>query len=384
MSGTGATPGEGGTPDSASQPSAGPPPDPTAPPAAVPEPPAAAAPVSEWARPVDGPATPPPVEAWNPPVPPPDDVPAPLFPFPQPPPTFGAPPAAYPGAYPPPQTGGYPPPQTGAYPPPQPGAHPYPPQYAQPGWPPPPASPAARRRGGVLAATIVVAVAVIGLLCTGSIYMLADGGSDSSASSDFGQEQPFVWPSDLPLPSLVPPGTPTPESTGPHPAASPAKDMYDLNAVCDENAYFPSAPKRAGKAPHPVALLIRDGDGDVRWNNRTYYMEDIGTGKADENTWGPAGPEKVQMAACLDRTSAGSKVRSCEYDDPSPETVTLYRANWRLRVYEVATHRQLLDKKLAGNETTCPYTVLVGPDKKIYAEVSDHTVVSTLKSLVTK
>lgn len=431
MSGTGAEPGGSDTtPDPTAQPSTdstpagGPTPDPTfetpVPPAAPTSPAeaaqpvpsaaesaplseksafdapvaSAAEPVSEWARPAEGPATPPlggpatpppgagpatpPVEAWGLPVPPPDDQPAPLFPFPQPPPPFAG------GAYPPPQTGGYPPPEAGAYPPPgyQPGAYG---QYPPTGWPAPAAAPAGRRRGGVLAGVIVGAVVVIGLLCAGSIYMVANDQSDSSsADGGFGQSEPFVWPSEYPFPTDLPSEAPTPESTDPQPAASPLKDMYDLNAVCDENAFFPEAPKRAGKAPHPVALLIQEGDGDVRWNNGTYYMEDIGTSKTDENTWGPRNPSKVQMAACLDRTSVGSKLRSCKYDAPTAETVTLYRANWRLRVFEVATHRQLLDKKLTGNETTCPYTVLVGPDKKIYANVTDHTIVTTLKSLVIK
>ncbi len=216
--------------------------------------------------------------------------------------------------------------------------------------------------------------------------MIAEDDSDTTSADGggFGQQEPFTWPSDFPFPSGDPLATPAPESTDPQPAASPLKDMYDLNAVCDDNAFFPDAPKRAGKGPHPVALLIKDGEGEVRWNNGTYYMEDIGTSKTDENTWGPRSPEKVQMAACLDRTTVGSKVRSCKYDDPSPETVALYRASWRLRVFEVATHRQLLDKKLAGNASSCPFSVLVGPDRKIYAEVSDRTVVNALKSLVTK
>jgi hypothetical protein len=388
VDGTGAAPGGGGTPDPApsspdpaSSSSAGPAPDPTsAAPASPTGPPSpgssSPAPASEWARPAEGAATPPPVEAWAPPVPPPNDQPAQLFPFPQPPPAADAYPQ--PG-YPPP---GYPPP---GYP--APGAYPAPGQYAQypqPGWPPAVAAPPRGRRG-LLTGVIVAAVAVIGLLCTSSIYMMAEDQHDStSADGGFGQEDPFSWPTGLPFPSARPTGEPAPESTGPQPAASPAKDIYDLNAVCDDNAFFPDAPKHAGKAPHPVALLIKDGESAVRWNNRTYYLDDIGTGKAAENTWGPNSPAKVQLAACLDRTSAGSKLRTCKYDEPEPDTLTLYRASWRLRVFEVATRKQLLDKKLASNETACPFSVLVGPDKKIYAEVSDHTLVSTLKSLVTK
>lgn len=235
-----------------------------------------------------------------------------------------------------------------------------------------------------MAVMIVAAVTVISLLCVGSAYMLAGSSDSDSAAPDFGNGEPFVLPSGLAFPTEDPFATPTPTTTGPQPAESPLKDVYDLNAVCDENAYFPEAPKRTGKAPHPVVLLIKDGPDEIRWNNGTYYMEDIGTSKADEATWGARSPEKVQLAACLDRTTTGSKIRSCKYDTPAPDTITLYHANWRLKVYEIATHRLLMDKKLTGNETTCPSSVLVGPDKKIYAEVKDHTVVTTLRSLVTK
>ncbi|WP_319459413.1 hypothetical protein [Micromonospora sp. RTP1Z1] len=65
-------------------------------------------------------------------------------------------------------------------------------------------------------------------------------------------------------------------------------------------------------------------------------------------------------------------------------TLTLLRAGWRLRVYEVATGRKLLDKAMTGDDQKCPYVVLAGPDKKIYAEVSNQAVLAALRKLVTR
>jgi hypothetical protein len=234
----------------------------------------------------------------------------------------------------------------------------------------------------VIAGVIVAAVAVIGLLCTGSIYMLGKDRADRTTGRTFDDDRPFTLPSGRGFPTGDP--SAAPDSTGPKAAVSPAKDIYDLNQVCDDNTFFPAAPKRAGKAPHPVALLIKDGPDSTRWQNSVFYLRDEGTSDADAAAWGPDSPAKVQLAACLDRATAGSKIRTCKYDKPKPDTVALHRAGWRLRVYEVATHRLLLDKKLNGDETTCPYSVLVGDDKKIYAQVSDHTAVTSLRNLVKK
>ncbi|MFE9204467.1 hypothetical protein [Micromonospora sp. NPDC007230] len=101
-----------------------------------------------------------------------------------------------------------------------------------------------------------------------------------------------------------------------------------------------------------------------------------------EQTWASEDPKNVQMVACLDRVSTGATIRRCKYDDPKPDTLTLLKASYRLRVYEVATGRKLLDKAIGGDDQACPYVVLVGPDKKIYAEVSDRSLLAALRNLV--
>ncbi|MET7750362.1 hypothetical protein [Micromonospora sp. NPDC005367] len=73
-----------------------------------------------------------------------------------------------------------------------------------------------------------------------------------------------------------------------------------------------------------------------------------------EQTWTSNEPAKVQIIACPDRVSTGSTIRRCKFDDPKPDTATLVRAGWRLRVYEVATGRELLDKVMPEDDQEMP------------------------------
>ncbi|WP_435587835.1 hypothetical protein [Micromonospora aurantiaca (nom. illeg.)] len=171
-----------------------------------------------------------------------------------------------------------------------------------------------------------------------------------------------------------------PSTRGPQPSDFPAAQISDLNDVCDGVLYFPQSPKRTGAAPHPVALLV-DTDMGTRRHDRVYYYDE-GLSKRVERTWASEDPKVVQMVACLDRTSTGTTIRKCRYDDPKPDTLTLLKATYRLRVYEVATGRRLLDKTMGGDDQQCPYVVLYGPDKKIYAEVSHRSLLSALRNLV--
>jgi hypothetical protein len=248
------------------------------------------------------------------------------------------------------------------------------------GWPTAP-PPARRSRVGVIAAVtvgVLLLVACLGL--AGGVVLLRSAkttatrpvsGGPLSPTADRGQPVD-PQPTESEQPALQ----------GPQASADPAADIDDLGRLCNEEAFYPQSPKRAGKAPHPVVLLIEDGSG-VRYQDGTYYFSQ-GLSKAAEQTWASGDPKKVQMAACLDRVSAGSKIRGCKYDEPKPETVSLFRAGWRLRVYEVATGKKLLEKAMSGDDQKCPFVVTVYADKKIYAKVSERAVIAAMRNLVTK
>ena len=238
-------------------------------------------------------------------------------------------------------------------------------------------------------------VAIIAGISVGALLLIACFGAVGSVFLlDSGKKSSLSTPSTrAPLSPLgggnpsAAPGSATDEPAepqqGPQPSSYPAEKRGDLDRVCDENIYYPTSPKRAGKAPHPIVLLVNDGSFGSRTQNGTYYFDE-GLGDAARKIWAAEDPRKVQTVACMDRVSVGKKLRNCKYDDPKPETISLMRATWRLRVYEAATGKKLLDKSMSGDDQECPFSVLVGADRKIYAEVSDRAVVNALRKFVTK
>ncbi|GIF50246.1 hypothetical protein DFJ67_7966 [Asanoa ferruginea] len=240
--------------------------------------------------------------------------------------------------------------------------------------PPPPG----RSRTGVIAG-VIVGVLVLGAAAgvAGTAFVLRS--DDTSASASGPTSPPATGGRSA---TAKPTPTEEPPQEGPQASAYPAEEIHDLNRVCDEDVYYPQSPKRAGKAPHPIVLLTSDNPG-LRSQDGTYYLDE-GTSSKAEQTWAADHPKKVQLVACLDRVSTGSKIRTCKFDDPKPDTLTLFRSSWRLRVYEVATRRRLLDKRMTGDDQACPFVTLYGPDKKIYAKVSDRAAIRALRGFVNK
>ncbi|OHX03332.1 hypothetical protein [Micromonospora sp. WMMB235] len=249
-------------------------------------------------------------------------------------------------------------------------------------YPPPGPQSSGRSRG------LVVAVAVLSVLllvaCSGLIGGAFLLGSSPRETAEREPAAPPVapWRSSGATPTPGATASAEPSARGPQPSDFPAAQISDLNDVCDGVLYFPQSPRRTGAAPHPVALLVGTdlGTGSRRHDQVYYYDE--GLSKRVERTWASEDPKTVQMVACLDRTSTGATIRKCRYDDPKPDTLTLLKATYRLRVYEVATGRRLLDKTMGGDDQQCPYVVLYGSDKKIYAEVSHRSLLGALRNLV--
>jgi hypothetical protein len=234
------------------------------------------------------------------------------------------------------------------------------------------------RRGR--AGLIIAALAPVLALCVGAgVFGVLTVRNVTSAESAGEAAPPPAPQRRLVAPSAT--GEPVPE--GPQASSYAPVDDRDLEKVCDGEVYFPQSPKRAGKAPHPVVLLRADRPDSNRIQDQNYYY-DLGYSDSVERTWAAEKVAKVQLVACIDLVRGGSTIRRCEYDDPAPDTLSLVRATWRLHVYELATGRKLLDKRLTGDDQSCPSIVLYGPDKKIYAKVGDRAVIAALRPFVTK
>ncbi|MEV4657801.1 hypothetical protein [Micromonospora sp. NPDC049301] len=252
-----------------------------------------------------------------------------------------------------------------------------------PSWVPTPPPPAQPNHVGIVvgiagALVVLLLVACVGVV--GGLFLLRNG--QTTASGPGAAAPPLPSTGGSPTASARPTQPEEPVAQGPQASAYPAEKIEDLNRVCDDDIYYPELPKRAGKAPHPVVLLLSDTPG-LRHKDDGYYYS-LGLSDKVEQTWAAEDPRKVQMVACLDRVSTGSTIRNCTFDDPKPQTLPLVRTSWRLRVYEAATGRKLLDKTMAGDDQKCPYVVMVGADKKIYAEVSDRAAIAALRNLVNR
>ncbi|WBC04842.1 hypothetical protein [Micromonospora sp. WMMA1976] len=247
---------------------------------------------------------------------------------------------------------------------------------------PPPGPPSSGRNRGLVVAVAALSVLLL-VACSGLIggaFLL--GSSPREAAEPEPAAPPVApWRSSGTTPTPGATASVEPSTRGPQPSDFPAAQISDLNDVCDGVLYYPQSPKRTGAAPHPVALLVGTDMGTGRRHDRVYYYDE-GLSKRVERTWASEDPKAVQIVACLDRTGTGATIRKCRYDDPKPDTLTLLKATYRLRVYEVATGRRLLDKTLGGDDQQCPFVVLYGPDKKIYAEVSHRSLLSALRNLV--
>lgn len=266
-------------------------------------------------------------------------------------------------------------------------------QYDPFGVPRPAPAPAKSRRGVRIA---IAAAAVVTLAVAGG-----------TTAAMWPSAQPFAQPSPAGAApaSAAPPGTtvtgpasaaPTstaavgddsaPMPTGPVAHGVAPANVFEMDRICAGETYWPTLPSRSGrKAPHPVLIY-----GDLGGGGRmpftmfnTWFLKP----STVETTWGmQKDPATIRLVACVDRIAAGSKVRFCPSSrtSSSSEKLTMFRASYRVRLFETATGRRLLDTKVAGNDTACPYVGEVPGDKKVYMEIAEPTLVATLRKFVEK
>ncbi|MFI1992640.1 hypothetical protein [Actinoplanes sp. NPDC020271] len=222
----------------------------------------------------------------------------------------------------------------------------------------------ATRRTGFIAAGLA-SVLVIGFCLACSGVFTSDEADPSAASS--------------PAPAATP-SSASPSPTAPQPAAKPVAAAADLDAVCG-NTYYPTAPKYAGKGPHPVVISARErldlGDRSARTLNRYAFSGSA----AAKKTWAPAA-KQAQLVACLDLIGGGAKVKDCRTDVAASPDMPLMVGRYKLSVYEVATGRKIAESTLNGAAKTCPWVVLTGSDPTLFTTVDDAQLYQALQAKV--
>jgi hypothetical protein len=246
-----------------------------------------------------------------------------------------------------------------------------------------PAPPPAKSNRWLIPAVIIFAVVLVGCLGAGG-FGVAHLLNDSTTTAGGTPRRTSPVNPFLPTPATSGPTVDAaPADDGPQASDYPVGDENDLDRVCD-GWYYPQSPKFTGKAPHPVIMLVDDSkDSDLLVGHPIFGVP-YSSSKAVENAWYVKDAKKAQLVACVRLTGIGSQVRTCKFDDPKPDKLPLKRATYRLELFEIATGKKLLTKTLKGDDQSCPYAVLIGKDRTIYATVSEKSFISTLKPFVQK
>ena len=233
---------------------------------------------------------------------------------------------------------------------------------------------------------VVAIVAAVLLLVGYTAYSFVDGWRQADRLDRSLQEPfdplPTHWTDSEPVtpPPLDPTEEQSPAPTGPRASTYPVREDDDLARVCD-GWYYPTSPKFTGKAPHQISV----GVIDTKVVPNRIFKSSVSVPDLKESIWRawmPTTPAKSQLVGCVDLVRSAGKVATCNFDDPKPEKIQMNQAFYRVRLYETATGRKLLDKPVTGEDEKCPTLVFLIGEKNIYSEVSDRQIYELFRPFV--
>jgi hypothetical protein len=218
-----------------------------------------------------------------------------------------------------------------------------------------------RRRTHLISAG--VAVAVLGFFGTAAYLFVDVGGRSPSAAP--------------PPPRKSYPAVSAPVAVGPQPVNQGVRTEDDLHLVC-QNWYHPSAPRFRGDSPHPI-LISEDGGAEVDYRTtRTLNQAAFAGSSAQRRAWAPE-PRRAQLVACLDLTGPGRPIRDCT---SGSKVLPLVEGKYRLTVYEVSSHRKVVDRALTGADRACPFVILSSVGDTLFSAVKDRQLYDLLRERV--
>jgi hypothetical protein len=134
----------------------------------------------------------------------------------------------------------------------------------------------------------------------------------------------------------------------------------------------------------PASIFTRESkDFDTRTQTTLYDIPRWYTTQK-QKAWDPKSPAKVRLVGCVDLASSGKKVRTCKFDDPKGLKVPMREGTYRVALYEVATGRKVVDKRVKGEQEECPFLVLLGADRNIYSQVEGRRLYELFRKYVEK
>ncbi|GAA0587907.1 hypothetical protein GCM10010172_86130 [Paractinoplanes ferrugineus] len=228
---------------------------------------------------------------------------------------------------------------------------------------------------------MVVVAAVAGvLLCGGggafAVTRVVAFGAERDEAGRAGPAGVASVPSAPPV-GASPGASATP--VGPRAGAGAVRGDDDLGRVCD-GWFYPTSPRFAGKAPHQITVGVVDSKAlPSRHVKSSVDVPDLRNWRA----WTPADPARTQLVGCVDLAGVGETVRTCKFDDPEPKTPALRKATYRVRLFETATGRKLLDKSAVdGADQDCPSVAFLVGGEPLASTVSDRQLYELFRPYV--
>ncbi|WP_157360557.1 hypothetical protein [Amycolatopsis thermoflava] len=143
--------------------------------------------------------------------------------------------------------------------------------------------------------------------------------------------------------------------------------VYKLETACGGTTYEDAAPY-TGPGPHPVAIFMPTEFGEL-------FV--VGPDMPDRSDWAAANPEDlaaVQLVACgtveSERRSADLVCGGYGAMVGRSTAVPMARATYRIRVYELRTHRELRSVLVEGEDTHCPLSISDPPAERLLSELT--------------
>jgi len=241
-------------------------------------------------------------------------------------------------------------------------------------WPPPQPE-RGRSRAGVWTAAIAI---VLALGCAAGVGYTGVRMAGDTAAVRKGLAAPLRPGASGPAPT-----TEADPVTGPRASSYPVREADDLKRVC-EQWYYPGSPKVTSSGTQPVSIFSRESkDFDTRTEKTLYDIPNWYTAKK-QRAWDPKSPAKVRLVGCVDLVDTGKKIKNCRFDDPKDLKIPMREGTYQVALYEVATGRKVIAKRLRGEEEECPLLVLLGADRSIYSQVGDRQLYELFKKYVEK
>lgn len=138
-----------------------------------------------------------------------------------------------------------------------------------------------------------------------------------------------------------------------------ASDIYDMSKACKNNYSISNSGSYMAGSVNKLVTFYNTNES----KNIYSYLQ------ASKDLWVPESVSQVGLIVCADSSEGQSTGKSCDYvsDDEQNLSIPLYNTNYKLRVIEAYTGKQITTLDVTTNSTDCPsYATYNKNEPKVY------------------